>query len=339
MSGTERTRVEATIRHRAFSLVYQPIVHLDSGTISGVEALCRFNDGYPPDAWFEKCEHLGLAPAMDLAVIELALRDLDRLPPGYLSLNLSAASLSAPSVLCDALQVATARRPIVLELTEHAVVDDYEVAIEGLRLLRDAGMLLAVDDAGAGYSTLQHILRLAPDIIKLDRSITSGMDHDPARRALTNALVIFAAEIGASVVAEGIETERELAALRTTGVTRGQGYWLARPSTLPLPPLEYRPTPYPELVRGAVDVASPFHGDATWAVVAHGLLSSMACVSTAVDLLRDRDGALPQEEYRALCSVMQRQVTFVIDTLQDLVRGLPAGALEPLRERAAGGAR
>jgi EAL domain-containing protein (putative c-di-GMP-specific phosphodiesterase class I) len=329
MTRHERRHVEAAIRDGAFSLVYQPIVHLESGTLTGVEALCRFDDGRPPDVWFQECEALGLAGAMDLAIIGAAMHELDRLPDGFLALNLSPATLSTPGALLHALRPALDRRTIVLELTEHAIVKDYTVALDALRILRDAGVLLAIDDAGAGYSTFSHILRLRPDIIKLDRSITQGVDCDAGRRALTSALVIFAAEITAYVVAEGIETEAELVALRTAGVGRGQGFWLARPGPLPIELACYQPRPYGDLVPNAcgepLDLVRP-DADATTAVVAHDALTSMAAIATAIKVLVGTDGALPQEEHRALCSVMQRRTTHVTSVLQALVQGSPVGA-------------
>jgi EAL domain-containing protein (putative c-di-GMP-specific phosphodiesterase class I) len=339
-----RAYVEAAIRNRAFSLVYQPIVHLETGTLSGVEALCRFHDGRPPDVWFKQCEAWDMGGAMDLAIIELALEDLAELPPeGYLALNLSPGTLSRLAPLQEMLEPALARKPIVLELTEHAVVEDYHAAAEALDALRAAGVLLAIDDAGAGYSTFAHILRLRPDIIKLDRSLTQGIDADPSRRALTAALVIFAAEIEASVVAEGIETEAELVAVRTAGVGRGQGYWLGRPGVLPLPPTDYEPVPYVELLTTALPdldgdrdaLAEPpdLTVDATLAVFAHGLLSAMAALKSAVGILHRSDGDLPVEEHRALCGVMSRQADYVTTMLHDLVRGLPPEALWDLERQ------
>ena len=342
MRRDSREYIEATIRNRAFSLVYQPIVHLDTGTLSGVETLCRFDDGRPPHRWFKQCEAFGLAGPMDLAIIGMALEDVDDLPQGYLALNLSAATLMHPTPLRQALRPLLERRPIVIELTEHDVVEDYETVTAAVDELRGAGVLLAVDDAGAGYSTLQHILRLRPDIIKLDRSITHEVDHDPARRALTSALVIFAAEIDASVVAEGIETEAELFALRAAGVARGQGFWLARPGQLPLPPVDYEPMPFVDLAAAALtsdpvrlpSAARPgdrlFGVDPMVSVVAHGVLSSLASIASAVELLRLDEGAMPVEERRALCSVMHRQVVHVSEVLKDLVRGLPPDALRTL---------
>jgi EAL domain-containing protein (putative c-di-GMP-specific phosphodiesterase class I) len=175
-----------------FRLVYQPIVHLDSGIIAGVEALCRFSDGRSPEHWFQECEHLDLAASLDLAIIERALADIPRLPDGYLSINLSPSTLRDPRLaqLLRAPGVPTNR--IVVEVTEHARVNDYLEAQRVLGALRKGGIRVAVDDAGSGYASLRHILELRPDIIKMDLSITRDIDTDPARRALATALVIFA---------------------------------------------------------------------------------------------------------------------------------------------------
>ena len=123
---------------------------------------------------------------------------------------------------------------IVVEMTEHAPVGDYDGLNTALQPLRDAGARVAVDDAGAGFASLRHILLLAPDIIKLDISLTRGIDSDRSRRALSYALVAFARETQTTIVAEGIETEAELRALRDIGVTHGQGFLLARPMTPPI---------------------------------------------------------------------------------------------------------
>jgi EAL domain-containing protein (putative c-di-GMP-specific phosphodiesterase class I) len=123
-------------------------------------------------------------------------------------------------------------RRLVLEVTEHAEVADYETLVTRLRNLRETGCRIAVDDAGAGYASLRHILRLRPDYIKLDMTLTQGVDRDPDRRALASSLLTFAREVSATVIAEGIETEAELEVLRGLGVTLGQGYYLARPQTI-----------------------------------------------------------------------------------------------------------
>ena len=124
---------------------------------------------------------------------------------------------------------------IVLELTEHTRIDDYPALLEALDELRQHGVRIAVDDAGAGYAGLQQILGLRPDIIKLDVDLTRGIDTDPVRRALAACLVRFGEDTNSVIVAEGIETAAELETLRQLGVPWGQGYLLARPGPLPLP--------------------------------------------------------------------------------------------------------
>ena len=124
-------------------------------------------------------------------------------------------------------------RGLVVEVTEHTQVVDYQPLREGLQPLREAGIRLGIDDAGAGFASLQHILQLQPDVIKLDISLVRGVDTDPARTALTKSLVGFAADIGAALIAEGIETAAEHTRLRELGVGYGQGFYLARPADLP----------------------------------------------------------------------------------------------------------
>ena len=119
-----------------------------------------------------------------------------------------------------------------VEITEHARVDDYAAIHSALAPLRERGMKVAIDDAGAGYSGLQHIVQMAPDVIKMDMSLTRGIDEDRARRALASAMIFYARETGSVVLAEGIETLEELLTLKTLGASRGQGYFLGKPSKL-----------------------------------------------------------------------------------------------------------
>lgn len=128
---------------------------------------------------------------------------------------------------------------LAIELTEHAPVADYDALCEGLTPLRRQGMQLVVDDAGAGFASLRHILRLAPDAIKLDRMLVGGIHRDRAKRALASALVAFTRDMGTTIIAEGIESREELDVLRELGVSHGQGFYLGRP--LPLGLLECAP--------------------------------------------------------------------------------------------------
>ncbi len=121
---------------------------------------------------------------------------------------------------------------LVLEITEHEAVEDYPSLVDALAPLRANGARVAIDDAGAGFASLRHTLRIAPDIVKLDMSLTRGIDADRGKRALAAALVSFAMEMDFALVAEGIETADELEALRQLGVGFGQGYFLAVPGPL-----------------------------------------------------------------------------------------------------------
>ena len=324
----DRRAVESAIENRAFQLVYQPIVDLDRGIVAGVEALCRCADGTPADVWFPSCEWHGLASAMDVAVLELALRDLPELPRGYVSLNLSATTLEdAPPRLLSLVADASVHRQIVIELTEHAAVRDYPATNASLAALREAGVLFAVDDAGAGHSTFRHIVRLGPDIIKIDRSITQQIDDDPTRRALVGAMVMFAGDVGAVVVAEGIETEAELAAVRVAGVSTGQGYGLAPPQRLPLAPLDYEPAPFVELaltrrpeVRGGRALGR------SDAMTVHRMRTGVAAMEEGISLLREADGELANEQLRAVGTTLARQLRALSDDLDELMGGVPGRA-------------
>lgn len=231
-----RRRIETALGSGVMHTVFQPIAALDTGRVAGVEALTRFEcePRRPPNEWFAEATEVGLGAQLELAACATALRGVQHLPPEmYLSVNLSPATVTTGAL--PELLTGLAPDRLVIELTEHWRVDTYELLLGDLVPLRDHGVRLAVDDAGAGYSGLQHILRLHPDIIKLDTGLTRGIDHDPVRRALTAALLMFARDINATLVAEGIETPGELSTLQTLGVPWGQGYQLARPGPLPLP--------------------------------------------------------------------------------------------------------
>jgi EAL domain-containing protein (putative c-di-GMP-specific phosphodiesterase class I)/CheY-like chemotaxis protein len=230
-----RTRIEQVLRGDALSMVFQPITDIRHDRVVGVEALARFNcePRRPPNEWFDEATDVDLGSALELAAVDAALRQLHRLPPdAFLSLNVSPATAVCVDLVTRLRGTAGAK--IVLELTEHTRVQSYALLLAALTELRRHGVRIAVDDAGAGYAGLQHLLRLRPDIIKLDLDLTRGIHTDPARRALAGALVGFAKEIEAVVVAEGVETADELATLHTLDVAWGQGYHLARPGPLPL---------------------------------------------------------------------------------------------------------
>ncbi len=216
-----------------FSILYQPILDLGTLAPSGFEALCRFRSTpyRSPDTWLAEAAEVGRAEALECAVADRALLALDRLPAHvYLSINAAPTTIQSGALTRMLAERDLSR--VVLEVTEQAVVSNSDLLDWQLDGLRDRGMRLAVDDVGAGYAGLQQLLRLKPDVIKLDMSLTRGIDTDRARALLTEAMTGFARSMDVVVVAEGIETEGELAALRQLGVTCGQGYLLGRPEPL-----------------------------------------------------------------------------------------------------------
>jgi PAS domain S-box-containing protein len=212
-------------------IVVQPIVDLARGVICGYEALSRFT-GPPdatPDRWFDAAGRLGRSGALEARAIESALARRGELPPNcFLSLNVSPHALEAPEVR-DVFAQAGALGGIVVELTEQSVVSDYDELLARLEPLRDAGAMIAVDDAGAGYASLRHVLAIRPDLVKLDRSLADGVDRDPAKAAVVEMLGGLAGRLDAWLLAEGIEREAELETLVALGVPLAQGYLLARP--------------------------------------------------------------------------------------------------------------
>ncbi|MGZ4400455.1 MAG: EAL domain-containing protein [Gaiellaceae bacterium] len=228
--------VRALEKERAMRMAFQPIYRLDDGQIIGAEALARFSDPPQrgPEEWFAEAGEVGLRVELELAAVRKALERLDDLPPNV-SLAINASPSTAMGVAFHRLLAAADSARIVIEITEHAPVDDYDELNAALDRLRQIGVRLAIDDAGAGFASLRHILRLGPEAIKLDRSLIHGIANDRPQQALAVGLISFADKAGATIVAEGIETEEELEALRALGVRYGQGYLLARPGPLPLP--------------------------------------------------------------------------------------------------------
>lgn len=228
-------QIRRVLSGEGLSMVFQPIADIADGSVVGLEALARFaaEPQRTPDVWFGEAAEIGLLVELEIAAARAALARLEDLPEGsYLSVNVSPATVTSP-LFQQLIQLSPARR-LVIEVTEHAPVEDYGSLADALRDFRSDGGRLAVDDAGAGFASLRHILRLAPDLIKLDVSLTRGIDADEASQALASALVSFASRIHAAIVAEGIETSEELATLRELGVAFGQGFFLARPGPVPL---------------------------------------------------------------------------------------------------------
>lgn len=216
-----------------FHVVFQPIVSTLDGEIVGVEALSRFADGSAPNERFARARRDGTGTELELRAVELALETAAvGLATGvYVAVNVSPSTMLSPvlpELVCDR------PFPVVVELTEHQQVADYEPLLLATEALRNAGVGIAVDDAGSGYAGLAHILRVRPDYIKLDRELVSGIDSDPSKLALSSAAADFGLAAGAQVIAEGVETMAEFEALVSVGIRFAQGFLFARPSPLPV---------------------------------------------------------------------------------------------------------
>ena len=220
LSGLEALRVHL-----------QPIVALDTGAVWGVEALARF-PGHPqpgPAAWFASALREGRGPALEELALRGALAVLPQLPSHTrLTVNLSAGALLLPAV-ADLLLAGGDER-VLVELTEHEQVEDYPALVAALRALREVGVGLAIDDFGAGHSSLSHVLHLEPDVVKLDLALVQGVGECPRRQALVEAMLTFCRSTGTVLVAEGVEEAEDLAELVRLGVGHAQGWFLGRPA-------------------------------------------------------------------------------------------------------------
>ena len=214
------------------TVAYQPIVELASGKCVGYEALARFANParQAPDQWFAQAAAAGILQPFERAAMGKAIAGAI-MPAGlFLCVNLSPETVleTDPGAMVPEVP------PLVIEITEHAPVEDYDALAPVIDRLRQRGVRLAIDDAGAGFASMRHILRLEPDLIKLDMSITRSVDSDRKRRSLAAALISFAAESGIEVIAEGIETDSERTTLGDLGAKYGQGFLLGRPGALPI---------------------------------------------------------------------------------------------------------
>ncbi len=221
-----RGSIQEILDAAAFTPFFQPIVTLRTGVVIGYEALSRFSNGVPPDVTFALAARSGLGLELEAATLHAALEAATNLPSdAYLSLNVSPSLIRSGSLRTI---LGGQVRPLVLEITEHVAIDDYPALRQELTAI-GLDVRLAVDDAGAGYASLRHILELAPDFVKLDIGLIRDIDTDLARQALIAGVSYFAAERNLQLIAEGIETTAELKMLRSIGIACGQGYLLGRP--------------------------------------------------------------------------------------------------------------
>jgi len=236
--------ISAVLNDRApTDLVAQPILDLGNGEVVGYELLARFgwpltvddvSATPPPDRWFAAAADLGLAAALTAQVLRRAFEARPTLPDRtFCTVNVGPEVLPHPLVqaVFDCHQL----DGVVVELTEHSPGEPTTELLRHLDELRDRGALIAVDDAGSGYSGLSQVLAVRPDMVKVDRHIVAGLDGDPRRRDMVEALLQLCHRLGGVLLAEGVETFAECEALIRLGVPLGQGWFLGMPAK-PWPP-------------------------------------------------------------------------------------------------------
>lgn len=227
-----RADIEQLIETKNVDVAYQPIIDLRTDECLGLEALARFPSPFPnPEETFAASADVGLSLELERLLVSEAWDVVDRIGAGqFLAINLT------PPALLEFARRANQRDELplgqlVVEVTEHAAVDSYTELREQVEPVRARGLRLAVDDAGAGYASLRHVLELRPDFVKLDRSLCDGVADDHARRVAVRGLLLLARDLGATVIAEGIEQPRDLTTIRELGIDAAQGYLLAKPTT------------------------------------------------------------------------------------------------------------
>lgn len=232
-----RNRIEAVLGDKMLMTAFQPIRSLPDGDVIGVEALTRFvsDDGASADHWFTEAESVGLGTDLEIAALLRALTAAQTVPVNlFIALNLTPATCMDPRIqgLLEHAQVALDR--IVIELNGPVPLDQYQSLTAALAPLRRSGLRLAVDGAGAGFTSMDQVLELHPDIIKLDRRFIADIDRSEGQRTRVAAMAELAHHIDASFTAQGVETRAELAAVTELGIVAAQGYLLGRPSVHPL---------------------------------------------------------------------------------------------------------
>lgn len=225
-------RVQQVLAEEAIDSVFQPVIELASGRPIAYEALTRFpgEEGRNPGQWFADAAAVGLGVPMELLAIRMATKALPQLPEGIgLSVNASPSAVCARGFMRS---LGGDADRITVELTEHLAISDYTGFGATLAPLREAGGSVAIDDFGAGYASLRHILMVRPEWIKLDISLTERIDEDSIALALATALISFAGDVGVRVIAEGIETADQLETLEEIGFEYGQGFHFGVPAPL-----------------------------------------------------------------------------------------------------------
>ena len=222
-----RGELAAVLAARAFHPVFQPIVNLESRAVVGYEALTRFDSGQRPDLCFADAWSVGFGSELEIATLEAAVAAGKQLPTGvWLDLNVSPRLLADPERLRTVLW--EAGRPLVLEVTEHEVIEDYDFVRGAFHALGN-DVRIAVDDAGVGIANFGHIIELRPDFVKLDISMVRRVNAHLGRQAMVVGMRHFSLTVGCRLIAEGVETVEEARTLTALGVEFGQGYLFGHP--------------------------------------------------------------------------------------------------------------
>lgn len=226
-------QLQDILDNERFCPVYQPIYRLSDEQLVGFEALTRFatDSVGKPAYWFNQAALAGLTETLEHAVLQRALKDTRQLGANrFMTLNIS------PSTILDGTVTEVLSgyplENLVLEITEHEAIQSYEPLLRILKPLRDAGLRIAIDDAGSGYASFRHVLEFQPEIIKLDQSLARDIDSNPNSQALIKAMTGFAVETGCQLLAEGIETRAEADTLKELGIDAVQGYFFGAPQPL-----------------------------------------------------------------------------------------------------------
>jgi len=236
-SRSVNKRIQTVLRDKLLLTAFQPINDLSSGNAIGVEALTRFvgSDGASADVWFNEASAVGLGIELEIAALHCALKAALEVPENlFVAFNLTPGTCSDPRVR-EALRAAhLAPDRIVIELTGRVQPADGGSWAASLDPLRQRGLRLAVSASATGMASPEELAQVRPDIIKLDRKLIERIHESEGQQSHAASIVGLARGVGATVVAEGIETPAELAVVTDLGVTAGQGYLFGRPSVQPL---------------------------------------------------------------------------------------------------------
>jgi EAL domain-containing protein (putative c-di-GMP-specific phosphodiesterase class I) len=235
-------RLHDIIANQRLTAWFQPILDLREGRIFGFEAVIRGPSDSPlhsPANLFAIAERCGRLVELDLLCRAVNIRAFARLRlEGRLFLNVTPATLLEPNFppgftrrFLKKLGLSPDR--VVIELTEHHPIDDYNLMRQAIAYYRDMGFAVAIDDLGAGYAGLRLWSELRPDFVKFDRHFIQGIDEDPCKRQFIQSLQEIALSLGCRTIAEGVETTGECTLVQSLGVSLGQGYLFARPSPRP----------------------------------------------------------------------------------------------------------